>query len=83
MAVMELCPKCSSQLNAAASLLKLEILHLHSPVMLANQLDGYTGTDPLTIHFHSTPFKSDGNTRWTSECLCKGPKPTCSNLRIQ
>lgn len=35
--------------RACFTLLKLEILHLHSPVMLANQLDGYL--HPLTIKF--------------------------------
>lgn len=66
--------KCPSQFHAAKT--------WNSPftVMSANQLDCYLY--PLTECFHSTPFKSDGNTEWTSECLYKGPKPTCSNFGI-
>lgn len=55
------------------TLLKLEILHLHCPML-------YKSTGWLPVPSYSTPFKSDGNMRWTSVCLYKGPKITCSNI---
>lgn len=65
--------------RACFTLLKLEILHLHSPVMLANQLDGYL--HPLTIKFSFQAIQE----WWEHEVdfrrvSAKGL--TCSNLRI-